>query len=1233
MNITRIASLTAVLATALFALPSPADTGTWAPAEMKDTYASFTDAANWRDAYVPTNANDSAVFDKVSARTNDRGSLSGNSWQSPIFGYVSLPNLASETVLNSISGIRQYRLRTDPYVVSPSWSASDVSDFLGTFELSNRSALRIRAAESGRTQQLHGVAIAGRPTLTVDGGTVELGQLSGAGTLQKSGSGALDLSGVSAAPGVRIHAAEGVVRLCGVPDAPSPVPGMALHLDASCADSITTNADGVVTAIADVRGGTDAGYRKATRVDGSPRLVDFGGLKLLNFGYESGTPGDTAALTAAWGTPAHMILDQAVPAVKSLFVVFRYNVADGNGANPFPVNDTTGNELRRPNFHVENSPTMSNTVYLVDRSATTMFLYQQYGYDYQSFAPQAVVTGDLRRDGESVSHRGTPRSFHDGLECFSLNVNTNAYVGGALPDLDIKYLARCQNDGKTGGCRIGEVLVYTNSLTDAEQKRNLDYLMAKWSGAEGRRHWTAGTLSGGAGASFDVAAGETAEVRSIDTRSGVFVKTGGGTLRARHVSGNGAIRVEGGSVEFVGGQVPAVSSLETSDPQPAYGISSRFDASAGTDYMVTETEGGTNFVLRWNSTVRNQSWAKYNLALMVTNKTESAFKGMRPFLAEDAAGRKWVDFGDLTAASSSVIDTPTSGWFHVTRTTDLTDLTENSVRELFWVWDPRPAADGANPVLFGGSAQWHRYAVPGKGTMLSSSSPYSGDQNEAHFLNTLHAQWAVDGAPVDPALDNWTAGPHVVRVSFGRSTYMTAIGCDYLRTKGGFRLGELLVYTRELTDRERIETEAYLLNKWKGAEHPDRAGAAPDAPQVVYAATPSSIAASEGASVRFSFADTAASARPALDTSSKTWIHIDASDLSTVSYAADANGDLRVSSIADPRGNGKAAANPYSGAKPVLRVAAQNGRNVIDLGRNGTSEASALCWYTDGTVSKCTSEISAAIVYANRDDDYYADPFSTFNSGNSTWISGGADSIFGATACQQARDGTPIYIDGGAARSSADGGYPSGFHLLWINNAHGWTQALNGVGANKTNNGAGGGMLFAEIYVFSSTPSAAERDEASAYLMKKWGIGGQSFDPPAISSVSAASGGTVVLDTPVSATALSGAGTIRAASVSGVSSLAAAMDENGVLEGLTFDGALAFASNGTATISLPAGFKPAPGNYPLVTGADLAEGTAETLGTWTVAFSPAVDAIARLVVEDGNVVLMVLPRATILYVR
>lgn len=1219
-------------ALAAIATVASANTGTWNPAEMKDAYMSFTDAANWQDSYVPTNDNDSVVFAKVAPSTNDRGSLSGNSWQAPIFGNVSLPTLASGTVWDSIAGIRQYRLRSNENHVSPTWSVADVSGFLGKFEILNTGALKIRAGKSGRTQQLHGVAIAGRPTIAVDGGTVELGQLSGVGSLQKSGSGTLDLAGVSSAPGVRIHAAEGTVRLRGVQGSPSPVPGMALHLDASRADSVTTNARGVVTAIADVRGGADAGYRKATTVNGSPRLVDFGSLKLLNFGYDSSASGDASALEETWGASSYMALDQAVPDVKSLFVVFRYNVVDGNGTYPFPVNDSTGYELRRP-FLFENNAAMSNTIYMVDRSATTMFLYQQYGNGYQSFAPQSVATGDLRRDGESVSHRDTPRSFRDGLECFSLNVNTNAYAGGALPGLDVKYLARCQNEGNTGGCRIGEVIVYTNSLTDAEQKRNLDYLAQKWGGAEGRRHWVAGTLSGTTGASFDVADGETATVRSIDTRSGVFVKTGGGTLRARHVSGTGAIRVEGGSVEFVGGQVPAVSSLETSNPQPAFGISSRFDASAGTDYMVTEAEGGTNFVLRWNSTMRNYSVSKHNLALMVTNKTQSAFQGMRPFLTEDAQGHAWVDFGDLTAASSSISDTPTSGWFRVTRTTDFTDLGENSVRELFWVWDPRPASGGANPVFFGASGQWQRYAVPGKGTILSSSSPYDATSaNTANFINTLHAQWAVDGVPVDPALDNWAPGPHVVRVSFGRPTNMTAIGCDYLRTKGGFRLGELLVYTRELTDRERIETEAYLMNKWKGAEHPDRSGAAPDAPQVVHASAPSSLAAPEGATVRFSLAEDSDGDLPALF--SEAFIHIDASDLSTVSYAADASGDLRVSSIADPRVNGLSAANPYSGtAKPILRLGARNGRNVIDLGQNGTAEASALRWHRNGAAISCGNEVAALIVYANRDEGYYADPFSTFGSGNTTWRAGGASAIFDPDVAQnpQATKGT-LFLDGASVANTA-GGYPSGFHVLSLQNGSGWGNNISGVGANKINNGVGGGMVLAEILVFTNSISATKRDAAITHLMKKWGIGGQSFDPPVISSVSAASGGTVVLDTPVNAATLSGSGTIRAASVSGVSSLAANMDANGVLECLTVDGALAFAPNGTATISLPAGFKPAPGNYPLVTRANLAEGTAETLRNWSVVFSPEVDAMARLVVEEGNVVLVVLPRATVLYVR
>ena len=1208
-------------------------TGSWTLKKTSDSYSPFATASNWLDGYVPTNAHDSMEFAVTSDNTNDRSWTWNAGGTGAIFGNVSLPKASQGLLLDGISGYRQYRLRTDGNRLLDFYSFLDVSDFLGSFELVSDATLQIRAGESGETQQLHGLKVSGKPTLDVAGGVVELGNLSGEGTLVKSGSGVLRLSGVTAATGVRIRAKEGTVTLKGVPSAPSLVAGAALHIDASQTNTVTV-ANGVVQAIADTRGSPAAGYCSLSRYEGKPALVPFGDLHLINFGY-CRTAGNNVDLAARWGDFGAMSCNATITGVKTMFVVFRWNADDGNGNVVFPINDDKGYLLRRPS--PENATDLeANCVMLTDWNAYHLFKYQQYGEAYQCYAPQSIVTGDVRRDGEPVVYNMTPRGFRDALECLSININTNGMAGGALPWFNFKYVARMQNQGLVGGSQVGEILIYTNALTDAEQKQNIDYLKAKWGCVEGTRPWIAASLGGLHGASFDVPDGETAYVKSIDTRSGAFVKTGGGTLAVRHIDGDGIVRVEGGTVEFVGGKAPTASTLGYSDPKPAPGITAHFDAEAWNDTMLFDPAGGTNFILRWNSLSTDHRTAENRLALMVTNASQTAFTGMKPYLVDGADGRKWVDFGDLTTSSSRLTDTPTSGWFRVTRLDNMKDKGSNHLREMFWVWKTRPAADGTNPILCGSASEWWRYAKPGKGTMLSSSSPYSGDANDAAFKSFLNAQWTVDGRPVDPLVENFPEDVHVVRFSLGTSRYVSGIGNEWDYVKGGFRLGEILMYSRELTDRERAETEAYLLKKWKGAQHPNYAGAAPSAAQVVYASTPASIVATEG-TVQMSLVDDAA--RPALDTSSKTFIHIDASDLSTVSYTTDANGSKRVSKLADPRGNGLYAAVPasnnpgYGCALPTLRVGALNGRNVLDLGEHGSSDASCVRWW-NGSSTTSPNELAALIVYANRDEGYYVDSFSTFGWGNKTWHNGGANAIFDPDkAVNPQATAATLYLDG-VSRSNTNGGYPSGFHVLYMKNGSGWGNNISGVGLDSNNNYVGGGMLLAEIYVFTTVPTDAERNEAIAYLMKKWGIGGQSFAAPSVGSISAAAGATVKLGTPVAATSLSGAGTVEAPCLTNVTAIAATVTGAGTTECLTVDGEVALGANGTATVTFASGTSAEIGFYPILNASSFADGTAATLQSWTF---DAVDAPrnvkGRLVVRDGAICLEVFPSGTMLIFR
>ena len=151
-------------------------------------------------------------------------------------------------------------------------------------------------------------------------------------------------------------------------------------------------------------------------------------------------------------------------------------------------------------------------------------------------------------------------------------------------------------------------------------------------------------------------------------------------------------------------------------------------------------------------------------------------------------------------------------------------------------------------------------------------------------------------------------------------------------------------------------------------------------------------------------------------------------------------------------------------------------------------------------------------------------------------------------------------------------------------------------------------MMFCEIYVFSSTPTAEERDEAIAYLMKKWGIGGQSFAAPSVGSISAAAGAKVKLGTTVAAASLSGAGTVEAPCITNVTAIACTV---------TFGGG-----------------RPKAGRYPVLRATSFSGDVAETLASWTLTpVNVTREFESRFVVRDGVMFLEVIPNGMMLIIQ
>ena len=1232
----RMLTALAAVISAVVACADAVD-GVWTTRGYQGTAADWTTGSNWQDSNVPQAAGDTATM-----KTSFNQANAGYSWGTTM--RIHLPEAAGVLfAIDGLSGYYHFDLKCGDRKASSDWkdnqySFGDMTDYKGQVTLSGNTTLKVPALAADATNVVHNLNANKSSTLAVEEGVTKLGKLSGVGTLNKTGAGELAFEGVSAAMGVTVAVKEGRLTLGGHPAVAdtAPVSGAALWIDASKTDSMTFDASSKVSAIADARGGD---YPVATQYRGeNARLVDFADKKLLNCGAFYNNSAYDPTEQAKYGNASSFHIPSEIADVQSFFVVYRYNKEVG-GTDVFPIGDKGGYVLR-PGTTSDNKIDSGS---YADGTGTPLFRYVQYGTAYQCYAPHKLVSGDLRRDGEAIPYDTAPRGYGENLDLISATVSDGGfYPSGALPNVGFQTLAGNHDVGHLGGSQIAEVIAYTNRLSEAEQRRNIAYLNAKWMKHVGVYDWDLGVLTP-AGGEVYVPEGQVAYVKNLDLRSAPLVKTGPGKLAVRYVKGYNKVRVEDGEFAIL---PPLLPDVETPDPVPAYGKAAHLDASAAGAF--TFVQGSETAITAWNSAESGLSYAAGT-----TSSAGTAGDG-NPTVTTDARGMKWVDFG-------------TASWMYFKKgaADSSGPLDSNSFNEFFAVVK-KSAGSTRNPNVFGTYSPYNRFCPAGDKTLLAAN-PYgnpASDGNGAYYQTYATAQWALNGKWVDPRADGCTDDEvSVIRVSAADQTYFNAIGCSYTSGKGGCLVGEIICYDRRLTDRERVATERYLLKKWKGedAEHPDFLPNDDVAiPSVEYATgatttfdtasdvtvgdfkTPATVLEKEGvgelsigvlpvgittlsvAGGSFSAAACAPDvAAPTILTDGSAYIHLDASDFANTVWEQDAQGNLRVKSLKDPRDNGMTGERCNDGQgyyvnspDPILRLCRQNGRNVVDLGEKDSAEGAHLRWALDGVSQKYIKEASALIVYANRDAGKYANPFATFGAGNKTWKNGGDAAIYSSESERHAKEGT-LDVDG-VNRANDAGPYPDGYHVFYQGNMSGWTQNLSGIGTGDDNKSSAGGMLFCEIFVFPNTLSAAQRTETSGYLMKKWGIGGKSFSAQAFTSISAGKDATVKLGFGVNTATLSGNGTFEAPSVSGVSAITTELSETSVLN---VTGALTLADTGTITVTVPAGVKPTAGVYPILTAGTPDASAAEKLANWTAVLPTVKGRTFAIKVVDGQICL------------
>ena len=662
------------------------------------------------------------------------------------------------------------------------YSIADASEFEGSWWMNacNTLTLGTGVVASPVVGRLH---TQGGPTLAVAAESATAAGVFGGGYLRKRGAGTLRLDNPSASVSVFVN--EGGVELGATErgdavDVAALLASATFHFDASVCDASTMSVvDGRVTEWKDLnstrkavpeflaKGGTD-------KVLGPQWVANYqNGLGCLDFG-----PAAASAASALASGSSALRYDRQVN-VTACFIVMADR--DPSAATRVPV-FCDADDARW------------------ERSASGGVMNDNF----------SMADGDLRVNGNRVDNlyqlAGTELKVIS-LRTPLMRCKDLGYRSDWLPVPMSAIAANCYSS--FGGQRVGEVVLFNNVRISESQFAAIDaYLRKKWLSADkaDRPDYDDVRLAANANV-VTVAAGETVRVRRLTADDNLIVKTGTGTLDVDRVAGDVRIEVREGAVNLVGGAAIA-------DDAPAKDPKFHFDAE---DVESFEKEGsgitkwhdkrGTGFdCLVSESEIKNPQ-GSVTFATRLPTRVTGALNG-----------HAVVDFGSryplngLQDTYSSSILKNSSG---ARLASSLTANHGANVREGFYV-----------------AYQTEIHSYP-----LSSYFAYTffhsdGGQLIAPTLAALPlrgAKWTLDGSPVDPANQAiGVGGYHLYRfAATGKKVQFDSVFRDRSNQNfGGGKIAEIILYDRELSDSERIDTEAYLLKKWFNKPHPSSVGQA-----------------------------------------------------------------------------------------------------------------------------------------------------------------------------------------------------------------------------------------------------------------------------------------------------------------------------------------------------------------------------------------------------------------------
>ena len=792
MKLTMQKGMTAIVKTMLAAavavamvVQATADDAVWT--NKTNSSQTWKVAANWQDGYIggETAANADDINFAYPFNTAD-----GTRYGQPI-------DMASfSPSFHSVTGL-PFQVFTRTGTGAGTLTVVDPNGFRGIWATAGLSSQYNVTPEGGKTAEFQRVAHGWQSVFNVaSGGKARINDLLGKGSLFTSGVGELVVN-TPRTLGTRVILVDGgtlTVESPTEPETPAPAAGASWRFDAAATNTFRTiEADGrtYITNWWDADGGEAMAYASldSCRPFLSPitvnghQLVDFGAYKNNSSVYvPSGADAlyGPAAFMLVGKTNNLSVVSELGKDVCEMFVVVKVHEESNTGESLQSVLGRNGDYQIPMMFY-------SNAMFYRTRSRTT----------YGNGAAANRSEGDYRAWLNGEPYFGTTLNEANALADVArwnpteLNVIAVNFKGGARPTLTALGTSRYVDGKECGGFALAEALIYKTELTDAERRQTIEYLKRKWlSGMEAKPFDMDAAIIGNAAAKMNVEAGNTAKIRTLRRAANVaasanIVKSGEGTLEVEEIMPQSAtLEVKGGAV-MLSHDTPVASTDRTSVPTD--GMLCWLDATSDGAFD-TDGSGG---ITKWKDCRDG-----YSSTVFAANANGSATS--KPTAETDStSGLTVVDFGATVDAAAP--------YFKIT----VNGSNMANVKETFIVW--KRNGDGVPGLICGSDREGAKR--DSNGTLMHRT------WNIGYAVAML---WNVDGCPISASAiyDFTNVGNGKLAVVSGSSKkpnpwcYL-AYNSNQSNKGGGCAIGEVIAYNRQLTDAERRNVTAYLMNKWE----------------------------------------------------------------------------------------------------------------------------------------------------------------------------------------------------------------------------------------------------------------------------------------------------------------------------------------------------------------------------------------------------------------------------------